>query len=296
MRCRRPVVRVRNSSTRAALSYEDNYIKTVLGDTQTIACVGLSSKWSRPSNFAMKYMMEKGYRVIPVNPAEVKKGVKEILGQKVYSSLSEIEEPVDMVDVFRNSEAALDITRESIQIGAKTVWMQLSVRNDEAAAEAEAAGLNVVMDRCPKIEFSRLFGELGWHGFNSGVISSRKNPVGRQNSKDSFDASNVGFDTLCIHAGARPDPTTGARSTPIYQTTSYVFDDVDHAANLFNLSTFGNIYSRLSNPTVAVLEERIATLEGGRGGTCTASGHAAQLLTLFTLMQPGDKLVASNKL
>jgi len=175
--------------------------------------------------------------------------------------------------------------------------MTMEVINDDAAKEAEEAGLAVVMNRCPKIEFSRLFGELGWHGFNTGVISSKKNPVGRASSNgEAFSAKNVGFETLCIHAGARPDPVTGARSTPIYQTTSYVFDDVDHAANLFNLSTFGNIYSRLSNPTVAVLEERIATLEGGRGGTCTSSGHAAQLLALFTLMQPGDKMVSSNKL
>jgi len=105
-----------------------------------------------------------------------------------------------------------------------------------------------------------------------------------------------GFETRAIHAGAAPDPTTGARSTPIHQTTAYVFDDADHAASLFNLQTFGNIYSRLSNPTVSVLEERIANLEGGVGSTCTASGHSAQFLAIFTLLQPGDKLVASNRL
>ena len=105
-----------------------------------------------------------------------------------------------------------------------------------------------------------------------------------------------GFETRTIHAGAQPDPVTGARNTPIYQSTSYVFDDVDHAADLFNLQSFGNIYARLSNPTTAVLEERLAALEGGRGATCTASGHAAQLLALFALMGPGDKMVASNRL
>ena len=105
-----------------------------------------------------------------------------------------------------------------------------------------------------------------------------------------------GFETLSVHAGASPDPVTGARMTPIYQTTSYVFDDVDHAASLFNLQTPGFIYSRLTNPTVAVLEERMATLEGGRGGTATSSGHAAQILALFPLMGPGDDFVASNKL
>ena len=105
-----------------------------------------------------------------------------------------------------------------------------------------------------------------------------------------------GFETLAIHAGAEPDPATGARATPIYQTTSYVFDDVDHAASLFNLQQFGNIYTRLTNPTVSVLESRVAALEGGVGACCTASGHAAQFLTFLNLMRPGDNVVASKKL
>jgi O-acetylhomoserine (thiol)-lyase len=105
-----------------------------------------------------------------------------------------------------------------------------------------------------------------------------------------------GFETLAIHAGAAPDPATGARSTPIYQTTAYVFDDADHAVSLFNLQDYGYIYSRLGNPTVSVLEERVAALEGGRGATATASGHAAQMLAMFTLMEPGASFVAANKL
>jgi O-acetylhomoserine (thiol)-lyase len=104
------------------------------------------------------------------------------------------------------------------------------------------------------------------------------------------------FATRAIHAGAAPDPTTGARSTPIYQTTAYVFDDVDHAASLFNLQNFGYIYSRLTNPTVSVLEERLASLEGGRAAVCAASGHAAQLLAFFSLMEPGDEFIASRSL
>ncbi len=108
--------------------------------------------------------------------------------------------------------------------------------------------------------------------------------------------SNYGFETLAVHAGAAPDPTTGARAVPIYQTTSYVFDDVDHAASLFNLQQFGNIYSRLTNPTVSVLEERVAALEGGTAACATASGHAAQVLVFANLMQAGDHLVASSKL
>src|SRR5918994_823098 len=105
-----------------------------------------------------------------------------------------------------------------------------------------------------------------------------------------------GFSTLAIHAGAQPDPTTGARATPIYQTTSYVFEDVDHAAALFGLQTFGNIYTRIGNPTCAVLEERVAALEGGTAGLALASGHAAQVIVFHCLMQPGDEFVAAKKL
>jgi O-acetylhomoserine (thiol)-lyase len=109
-------------------------------------------------------------------------------------------------------------------------------------------------------------------------------------------ADNYGFETLAVHAGSAPDPATGARSTPIYQTTAFAFDDVDHAASLFNLQSFGYIYGRLTNPTTAVLEERVASLEGGRGGTATASGHSAQLLAFYPLMEPGDEFVSSRRL
>ena len=105
-----------------------------------------------------------------------------------------------------------------------------------------------------------------------------------------------GFETRTIHAGSQPDPVTGARNTPIYQSTSYVFDDVDHAADLFNLQTFGFIYSRLTNPTLSVLEERIANLEDGRAAVCASSGHAAQFLTFFSLLEPGDEFLASRNL
>src|SRR4028119_2111252 len=105
-----------------------------------------------------------------------------------------------------------------------------------------------------------------------------------------------GFNTLAIHAGASPDPATGARATPIYQTTSFVFDDVDHASSLFGLQAFGNIYTRIGNPTCAVLEERVAALEGGTAALAVASGHAAEFLVMHALMQPGDEFVAANKL
>src|ERR1700680_4683342 len=108
--------------------------------------------------------------------------------------------------------------------------------------------------------------------------------------------SEYGFNTLSVHAGAQPDPATGARATPIYQTTSFVFEDVDHAASLFGLQTFGNIYTRIGNPTTAVLEERVAALEGGTAGLAVASGHAAQVIVMHCLMQPGEEFVASKKL
>jgi len=152
-------------------AYDDDYIRAILRDVRVIAMVGASPNWNRPSYFAMKYLQAKGYRVIPVNPVAAG---QEILGEKVHASLATIGEKVDMVDVFRNSEAAGPISDEAIAIGAKVVWMQLGVRNDAAAARAEAAGLRVVMNRCPKIEYGRLSGALSWGGINSGVISSRR--------------------------------------------------------------------------------------------------------------------------
>ena len=152
-------------------SYPDDYIRAILRETRVIAMVGASPNWNRPSYFAMKYLQNKGYRVVPVNPAAAG---QEILGEKVYATLAEVPVRVDMVDVFRNSEAAGAITDDAIAIGAKVVWMQLGVRNDAAAARAEAAGLRVVMNRCPKIEFGRLSGELSWGGINSGVITSKR--------------------------------------------------------------------------------------------------------------------------
>jgi len=281
----------------APLPYSDAQLRSILERVRTIAMVGASSNWNRPSYFVMKYLQGKGYRVIPVNPGIAG---QELLGEKVYASLRDIPDKIDMVDVFRAAREAPKIVEDAIAIGAKVLWMQLGIRNDEAAAKGEAAGLEVIMNRCPKIEFGRLGGELSWSGVNSGIVQNRapQAPKQRRARKTSTPSANrtYGFETLAIHAGAAPDPTTGARSTPIYQTTAYVFDDVDHAASLFNLHNFGYIYSRLTNPTVAVLEERVASLEGGRAAVAAASGHAAQFLVFFTLMEPGDEFVASRNL
>ena len=161
----------------APLRYSDALISGILRRVRTIAMVGASPNWKRPSNFAMKYLQQKGYRVIPVNPRAAATGTS-ILGEPAFASLADVPAPVEMVDVFRGSDAALETTREAIRLreekGIQVVWMQLGVRNDEAAAEAEAAGLTVIMDRCPKIEYGRLSGELGWGGVDSGVISSRR--------------------------------------------------------------------------------------------------------------------------
>ncbi|HSE77677.1 MAG TPA: CoA-binding protein [Alphaproteobacteria bacterium] len=152
-------------------AYSDDYLRGILRRINVIAMVGASPHWNRPSYFAMKYLQHKGYRVIPVNPAAAG---QTILGEKAYVSLKDIPERVDMVDVFRNSAAAGPIADEAVAIGAKVLWMQLGVRNDAAAKRAEAAGLQVVMNRCPKIEFGRLCGELSWSGINSGIISARR--------------------------------------------------------------------------------------------------------------------------
>jgi predicted CoA-binding protein len=156
-------------------SYSDAYIRDILTRNHTIAMVGASANTSRPSYFAMKYLKEKGFRIIPVNPGQ--EG-QTILGEKVYGSLAAIPDKVDIVDIFRNSEAALGITREAIAIGASVVWMQLGVRNDEAARLAEDAGIEVVMNRCPKIEYGRLSGELNWAGVNSRMLSSKRPLLG----------------------------------------------------------------------------------------------------------------------
>ena len=152
-------------------SYPDSYIRDILNNVKSIAMVGASATWNRPSNFTMKYLLQKGFIVIPVNPRSVG---KEICGEKVFPDLASLTVTVDMVDMFRPAHEAPEIVEEAIKIGAKVFWMQLEIVNNEAAKLAEESGLQVVMDRCPKIEYARLFGELGWSGINTGVISNRR--------------------------------------------------------------------------------------------------------------------------
>jgi predicted CoA-binding protein len=159
--------------------YDDDLLLDVLEGTRTVAMVGASPKWNRPSHFVMKYLLARGFGVRPVNP----RASEPILGQPVYPELEAVPGPFEMVDVFRDARAAGALVDEALRLkdekGIRFVWMQLGVRNDEAAARAEAGGLTVVMNRCPKIEWSRLHGELSWGGIDSGVISSRRRRLRR---------------------------------------------------------------------------------------------------------------------
>lgn len=154
-------------------SYDDAYISGILNTVRTIAIVGASANEVRPSFFVTKYLVDKGYEVYPVNPGQAG---REIAGRMTYASLAAIPAAIDMVDIFRASAAVPPVVDEALALDPlpKVIWMQLTIRNDEAAARAEARGIRVVMDRCPKIEYARLAGEIGWNGINSRVISARK--------------------------------------------------------------------------------------------------------------------------
>ena len=154
-------------------NYADSTIRGMLNTVKTIAMVGISPKENRPSYFVFKYLLERGYCMIPVNPGQAG---KDILGQKVYAKLSDIPEPVDMIDVFRGSEHVMPIVQEALTLKPtpQVIWMQLGIRNDEAAALAEAGGIKVVMNRCPKIEYGRLSSEISWMGINSRTLSSKR--------------------------------------------------------------------------------------------------------------------------
>ena len=153
--------------------YADSYIRGILNTVKTIAMVGASLNEVRPSYFAFKYLLERGYHMIPVNPGHAG---KELLGQRIFARLADIPEPVDMIDIFRPAEYALGIVEEALKLAPRpqVIWMQLGIRDDKAAALAEANGIKVVMNRCPKIEYGRLSSEIAWMGVNTRTISAKK--------------------------------------------------------------------------------------------------------------------------
>jgi uncharacterized protein len=177
-------------------SYPDSYIRGILNTVKTIAMVGASEKENRPSYFAFKYLLERGYTMIPVNPGH---DGHTMLGQRIYARLSDIPVPVDMVDIFRGSQYALGIVQEALTLKPRpqAIWMQLSVRNDEAAALAEINGLKVVMNRCPKIEYGRLSSEIAWLGVNTRTLSSKRAPIG-------------GIQRMSLNRTSAPGGLTGA--------------------------------------------------------------------------------------
>jgi predicted CoA-binding protein len=154
-------------------NYPDSYIRGILNTVKTIAMVGVSANTSRPSYFAFKYLLERGYHMIPVNPGLAG---SELLNQKVYARLGDIPEPIDMVDIFRASQYAPAIVEEALALSPRpqVIWMQLGIRNDDAAMLAEQNGLKVVMNRCPKIEYGRLSSEIAWMGVNTRTLTARK--------------------------------------------------------------------------------------------------------------------------
>ena len=171
--------------------YDDNYIRGILNTVKTIAMVGASPVNVRPSYFAFKYLAQRGYDMIPVNPGHVG---KDLLGKPFVASLAEIGRPVDMIDIFRNSSHIMPVVEEAIKLPTppKVIWMQLGARDDAAAAKAEAAGIKVVMNRCPKIEYGRLSSEIAWMGVNSRTLSSKRAPLPTQGMRLSLNRVSVG--------------------------------------------------------------------------------------------------------
>ncbi len=172
-------------------SYNDTYIRGILTSVKTVAMVGASPVNVRPSYFVFKYLAERGYDMIPVNPGQVG---KTLIGKPFVASLRDIGRPIDMVDIFRNSDRVMAVVDEvlSLPVLPKVIWMQLGVRNDAAAAKAEAAGIKVVMNRCPKIEYGRLTSEIQWMGVNSRTLSSKRAPVPTHGMQLSLNRASVG--------------------------------------------------------------------------------------------------------
>jgi predicted CoA-binding protein len=172
-------------------SYSDDHIREILNSVKTVAMVGASPQNVRPSYFVFKYLAERGYDMIPVNPGQVGKS---LIGKPFVGSLREIDRPIDMVDIFRSADHIMPVLDEILALPAlpKVIWLQLGVRHDEAAAKAEAAGMKVIMNRCPKIEYGRLSSEIGWMGVNSRTLSSKRGPVPTMGMRLSLNRGSIG--------------------------------------------------------------------------------------------------------
>ncbi|AWM07893.1 MULTISPECIES: CoA-binding protein [Bradyrhizobium] len=172
-------------------AYPDNYIRAILNSVKSIAMVGASPVNVRPSYFAFKYLAQRGYDMIPVNPGHVG---KELLGKPFVASLADIDRPIDMIDIFRNSSHILPVVEEALTLDPlpKVIWMQLGARDEVAAAKAESVGIKVVMNRCPKIEYGRLSSEISWMGVNSRTLSSKRAPAPTQGMRLSLNRMSVG--------------------------------------------------------------------------------------------------------
>ena len=186
--------------------YDDNYIRGILNSVKSIAMVGASPVNVRPSYFAFKYLVQRGYDVIPVNPGHVGKA---LLGKPFVASLADIGRPVDMIDIFRNSSHIMPVVEEALKLPTppKVIWMQLGARDDAAAAKAEAAGIKVVMNRCPKIEYGRLSSEIAWMGVNSRTISAKRAPIPTQGMRLSLNRISVGGGATTASDRATKDKT-----------------------------------------------------------------------------------------
>jgi predicted CoA-binding protein len=189
-------------------AYADSYIRGILNTVKTIAMVGVSPKDNRPSYFAFKYLLERGYNMIPINPGQAG---KDLLGRKVYARLADVPEPIDMVDVFRAAAHVPPVVEEAIALSPRpqVIWMQLGIRHDEAAARAEAAGIKVVMDRCPKIEYGRLSSEIGWIGVNSRTITSKRAKLGSGIQRMSLNRPTMGFTAKPVGVTPSGDDQSG---------------------------------------------------------------------------------------
>lgn len=187
-------------------NYDDNYIRGILNGVKSIAMVGASPVNVRPSYFAFKYLAQRGYDMIPVNPGHVGKA---LLGKPFVAALADIGRPVDMIDIFRNSSHIMPVVEEALELPTppKVIWMQLGARDDAAAAKAEAAGIKVVMNRCPKIEYGRLSSEIAWMGVNSRTISAKRAPMPTQGMRLSLNRVSVGGGVTSASDRAAKDKT-----------------------------------------------------------------------------------------